>query len=122
MASQPRDQHAEHARGHAELAGELARLAAARGEQLAAELASMGRLARLGEHGQALKTQLAAERVREREALADQRRRSEEVDARELELGEQRREWQARHPGARERHQAAEREHSSPSRPIRRLS
>jgi len=108
MASQPRDQHAEHARG-AELAGELARLAAARSEQLAAELASMGRLARLGEHGRALKTQLAAERVRERDALADQRRRSEEADARELELGEQLREWEARHPGARERHHAAER-------------
>jgi len=111
MATQPRDQRAEHARGHAELAGELARLAAARGEQLTSERASLGRLARLGEHGRALKAQLAAERARERDALAEQRRFSKEAEARELELDERLREWEARHPGARERHHAAEREH-----------
>ncbi len=111
MASEPRDQRVQHARGHAELMGELARLAAARGEQLTAERAGMGRLARLGERGRTLKTQLATERTRKRDALAEQHRFSEQADARQLELDEQLREWEARHPGARERHYSAEREH-----------
>jgi len=111
MASEPRDQRAEHARGQAELAGELARLAAGHGERLQGERADLGRLARLGEHGRALKTQLAAERARERAALAEQHRYSQEADVRELELDERRGEWEARHPGARERHHDAEREH-----------
>ncbi len=50
-------------------------------------------------------------RERERAALAEQSRYSQEADARESELGEQRREWKARHPGAREAHRVAEREH-----------
>jgi len=111
MDSEPRDQRAEHARGHTELAGDLARDAAGRGAQLESERAEMGRLARLGEHGRALKTQLAAERARERAALAEQHRYSQEADVRELELDERRGEWEARHPGARERHHDAEREH-----------
>jgi len=111
MASEPRDQRAEHARGQAEVAGELARLAGGHGERLQGERADLGRLARLGEHGRALKTQLAAERARERAALAEQHRYSQEADVRELELGERRGEWEARHPGARERHHDAEREH-----------
>jgi len=111
MAIEPRDHHVEDARDHAQLTGELARLAAARGEQLEGERGALGRLARLGEHGRTLKTQLTAERARERDALAEQRRWSREADARETELYEQRREWEVRHPGARERHYAAEREH-----------
>jgi len=111
MATEPRDHRAEHARGQAELEGDLAGDAAGRGEQLESERAELGRLARLGEHGRTLKAQLAAERTRERDALAEQHRYSQEADARESELGEQRREWEARHPGARERHQVAEREH-----------
>ncbi len=111
MDGEPRDQRAEHARGQAELAGELARLAAGHGERLQGERADLGRLARLGEHGRALKTQLAAERARERAALAEQHRYSQEADARQLELGERRGEWEARHPAARERHHDAEREH-----------
>jgi len=111
MATEPRDHRAEYARGQAELAGDLARLAAARGEQLESERAELGRLARLGERGRTLKAQLAVERTRERAGLAEQHRYSQEADAREVKLGEQRREWEARHPGARERHHAAEREH-----------
>jgi len=111
MANEPRDQRAEHARGQAEVAGELARLAAGHGERLQGERADLGRLARLGERGRALKTQLAVERARERAALAEQHRYSQEADVRELELYERRREWEARHPGARERHHAAQREH-----------
>jgi len=111
MATEPRDHRAEHARGQAELEGDLAGDAAGRGEQLESERAELGRLARLGEHGRTLKAQLAAERTRERAALAEQHRYSQEADARESELGEQRREWEAQHPGARERHQVAEREH-----------
>ncbi len=111
MATEPRDHRAEHARGQAELEGDLARAAAGRGEQLESERAELGRLARLGEHGRTLKAQLAAERTRERAALAEQHRYSQEADARESELGEQRREWEAQHPGVRERHQVAEREH-----------
>jgi len=111
MASEPRDQRVEHARDHAELMGELARLAAARGEQLEGERAGLGRLARLGEHGRTLKTQLAVERTRERDALVEQRRHSQEADVREAELDERRRQWEARHPGLRERHHVAEREH-----------
>jgi len=104
MATEPRDHRAEHARGQAELEGDLARDAAGRGEQLESERAELGRLARLGEHGRMLKAQLAAERTRERAALAEQHRYSQEADARESELGEQRREWEAQHPGVRERH------------------
>jgi len=71
----------------------------------------LGRLARLGERGRALKTQIAAERAWERDALAEQHRFSTEADAREVKLGEQRREWEAQHPGALERLHVAEREH-----------
>jgi len=111
MASEPRDQRAEHARGQAERAGELARLATARGEQLQSERAELGRLARLGEPGRTLRAQLATARERERDALAEQHRHSREADVRQAELQEQRRQWEAWHPGARERHHAAEREH-----------
>ena len=111
MATQPHDQRAQRAHAGAQRAGEQAQWAATRREQLTNERARLGRLARLGEHGRSLQAQLAAARERERDALAEQHRYSQEADARESELGEQRREWEARHPGARERHQVAEREH-----------
>ena len=111
MATQPHDQHAALAYADAQRAAEQAQLAAARGEQLTGELAEMGRLARLGEHGRALRAQLGAARERERDALAEQHDRSREADTRQVELDERRREWEARHPGARDRHQTAEREH-----------
>jgi len=111
MASEPRDQRAEHAHADARRAGEQAQWAAARGEQLEGERAGLGRLARLGERGRALRGEITAARARERDGLAEQRRCSQEADARDAELHEQRREWEARHPGARERHHGAEREH-----------
>ena len=111
MDGEPRDQRAPLAHSNAQIAGELARLAAARSEQLEGERAELGRLARLGERGRALRAQLAVEQNRERDALAEQHRFSAEADAREVKLGEQLRAWEARHPGARERHHAAEREH-----------
>jgi len=111
IATQPHDQRAQRAHADAQRAGEQAQWAATRREQLTNERARLGRLVRLGEHGRSLRAQLAAARERERAALAEQHRYSQEANARESELGEQRREWEARHPGARERHQVAEREH-----------
>jgi len=111
MATEPHDQRVGLAQADAQRAGEQAQWAATRGEQLTNERAGLGRLARLGEHGRSLRTQLAAVRERERAALAEQSRYSREADAREAELDERRREWEARHPGAREAHRVAEREH-----------
>jgi len=111
MDGEPRDQRVALAYADAQRAGERARHAAARGEQLERERAEIGRLARLGERGRSLRAQLGVQRGWERDALAEQHRYSAEADAREVKLHEPRREWEARHPGARERHHAAEREH-----------
>ncbi len=111
LAGEPCDQRAELARASAERRAQDVRLAQARGEQLAGELAGVGRLARLGERGRTLKTQIAAASKRERDALAEQRSFSEQADAREATLRGQRREWDARHPGAHERHHDAEAAH-----------
>jgi len=111
MATGPGDHRVKDAREHAELMGELVRLAAVRGAQLQGERGGLGRLARLGERGRALREQIRVERGRERDALAEQSRFSQEADAREAKLDEQRGEWEARHPGAPERHQVTEREH-----------
>jgi len=111
MATQPHDQHAQLAYASVQRAGEQARLAGARGEQLTDELAGIRRLARLGEHGRALRAQLGAARDRERDALAEQRRFGKEADARQAELSEHRQQWEAQHPSARDRHHAAEREY-----------
>ena len=111
MDGEPCDQRVALAYADAQRAGERARHAAARGEQLERERAEIGRLARLGERGRSLRAQLGVQRGWERDALAEQHRYSAEADAREVKLHEPRREWEARHPGARERHHAAEREH-----------
>jgi len=111
MATQPHDQRAELAHASVQRAGEQAQWAAARGKQLEGERVKLGRLARLGERGRALRGEIAAARARERDALAEQSRCSKEADARQAELHEQRDEWEAQHPGARERHHGAEREH-----------
>ncbi|MDQ2896699.1 MAG: hypothetical protein M3Y09_13815, partial [Actinomycetota bacterium] len=111
MSTQPHDQRVTHAHADAQHAGQQAQWAAARGEQLAAEQAKLGRLARLGERGRALKTQIAADRDRERAALTAQQHHRQEADTRQVELDQRRRAWDNRHPGALERHQAAEQAH-----------
>jgi len=111
IATQPADQRVELARADAQRAGEQAQRAVLRAEQLNGELGDVGRVARLGQRGRSLRGQISAARGRERVALVDQRRHSQEADALQAELDHAQRAWQARHPGARDRHQAAEREH-----------
>jgi len=111
IATQPADPRVEAARSSAQRAGEQAQRAVLRAEQLKRELGDVGRVARLGKAGRSLRGQLTAARDRERDALAEQHARSREADAGQAELDHAQRAWQARHPGARERAHAAEREH-----------
>ncbi len=108
LASEPRDQQAQYARESAQRCGDDARTAQRRAEQLADELAPLGRLARLGDRGRALKAQIAAQRDRERQALAVHHSLTQNAEQLEAALRERHDEWDARHPGAHERHQEAE--------------
>jgi len=111
IATQPADQRVGLARADAQRAGDQARRAAARSEQLKGELAELGRVARLGERGRSLRGQITAARDGERDAGTAQQRRSQEADVLQAELDHAQRAWQARHPGASDRHYGAEREH-----------
>ncbi len=108
MATMPRDPHVAHAQADAQYAAGQAHHAFAQGQQLSGQLGDLGRLARLGERGRTLKAQLAVVRDRERQAAERQRRFEQEAAARQAQLDQQRRVWEAQHPGAQQRHHTAQ--------------
>ncbi len=74
----------------------------------AGQLSDLGRFARLGERGRTLKAQLAETRDWERQAAERQHRLEQQAAARQAQLDQQRQAWEVGHPGAAQRHQAAQ--------------
>ncbi len=107
ISTLPEDHQAQQALTDAVAAGHQAQHAAAQAEQLADQLAGLGRFARFGERGRTLRAQLGMVRDRERQALERQQRFEQDAQTRHARLVEQRQVWEAEHPGGRERHQAA---------------
>jgi conjugative relaxase-like TrwC/TraI family protein len=109
IATMPRDPQIQHTLADARDAAGHAQYAAAQAGQLSGQLGDLGRFARIGEHGRALKAQLAETRDFERQAVERQQRFEQEAESRQVRLAEQRQVWDAQHPGAPQDHQAATR-------------
>ncbi|MEO8715839.1 MAG: AAA family ATPase, partial [Acetobacteraceae bacterium] len=108
IATMPRDPEIQHALADAQDAAGHAQYAAVQAGQLTDQLSDLGRFARLGEHGRALKAQLAETRDWERQAAERQQRFEQHAESRQARLAEQRQVWDAQHPGAPQRHQSAQ--------------
>jgi len=109
IATLPRDPQIQHALADAQDAAGQAQYAAAQAGQLTDQLGDLGRFARLGERGRALKAQLAETRDWEQRAAERQQRLEQDAESRQARLAEQRQVWDAQHPGAPQRHQSAQR-------------
>jgi len=109
IATLPRDPQIQHALVDAQDAAGQAQYAAAQAGQFTDQLGDLGRFARLGERGRALKAQLAETRDRERQAAERQHRLEQDAASRQAQLDRQRQGWEAQHPGAPQRHQSAQR-------------
>ena len=108
IATMPRDPEIQHALADAQDAAGQAQYAGAQAGQLTGQFADLGRFARLGERGRALKAQLAETRGWERQAAERQQRLVQDAESRQARLAEQRQVWDAQHPGAPQRHQSAQ--------------
>jgi len=108
IATLPRDPQIQHFADAQDAAGQ-AQYAAVQVGQLTGQLSDLGRFARLGERGRALKAQLAQTRDWERQAAERQQRFEQDAERRQARLAEQRQVWDAQHPGAPQRHQSAQR-------------
>jgi len=108
IATMPRDPEIQHALADAQDAAGQAQYAAAQAGQLTGQFADLGRFARLGERGRALKAQLGETRGWERQAAERQQRLVQDAESRQARLAEQRQVWDAQHPGAPQRHQSAQ--------------
>jgi len=109
IATLPRDPEIQHALADAQDAAGQAQYAAVQAGQLTDQLSDLGRFARLGERGRALKAQLAETRGWERQAAERQQRLEQDAESRQARLDQQRQVWDAQHPGAPQRHQSAQR-------------
>ncbi len=107
IATLPEDHHAQQALTDAQYAAGQAQHAAAQAGQLSDQLDELGRFARFGERGRTVKAQLGTVRDRERQAVERQQRFEQEAETHQARLAERRRVWEAEHPGAVQRHQAA---------------
>jgi hypothetical protein len=105
----PRDPEIQHALADAQDAAGQAQYAGAQAGQLTDQLSDLGRFARLGERGRALKVQLAETRDWEQRAVERQQRLEQDAESRQARLDQQRQVWDAQHPGACQRHQSAQR-------------
>jgi len=109
IATMPRDPEIQHALADAQDAAGQAQYAAAQAGQLTDQLGDLGRFARLGERGRALKAQLAETRDWERQAAERQHRLEQHAESRQAQLDQRRQAWEAGHPGAPQHHQSAQR-------------
>ncbi|MEO8969317.1 MAG: MobF family relaxase [Solirubrobacteraceae bacterium] len=109
IATMPRDPEIQHALADAQDAAGQAQYAGVQAGRLTDQLGDLGRFARLGEHGRALKAQLAETRDWERQAAERQQRFEQHAASRQARLDRQRQVWDAQHPGAPQRHQSAQR-------------
>ena len=109
IATMPRDPEIQHALADARDAAGQAQYAAVQAGQLTDQLSDLGRFARLGERGRALKAQLGEPRGWDRQAAERQQRFEQDAASRQARLAEQRQVWDAQHPGAPQHHHAATR-------------
>ncbi len=109
MATLPHDPQVTHALADAQDAAAQAQYATAQAGQLTDQLSDLGRFARLGERGRTLKAQLAAARDWERQTAERQQHCEQQAESRHAQLDQQRRVWEAQHPGAPQRHHTAQR-------------
>lgn len=107
VETRPNEADVEWARNQARKCREDAQREGARAEVLAGEWQGMGRFARLGTRGQQIKTQLATAQEQQQHASVAANGFEEQAAQLAAAPGGPE-EWEARHPGVREQHQAAQ--------------
>jgi conjugative relaxase-like TrwC/TraI family protein len=109
MASVPRDPQLPQVIADGVAAAHQAHHAASDADQLDGQLGELGAFRRLGERGRSLRTHLTQAREREQQALERQQAYEQGARDRQAQLDQRRQAWDAQHPHAAERHQAAQR-------------
>ncbi len=108
IATMPLDPQIQYELADAQDAAGQAQYAGALAGQLTDQLGELGRFARLGERGRALKAQLGETRDWERQVVERQQRLEQDAETRQARVAQQRQVWDVQHPGAPQRHQSAQ--------------